>query len=441
MNKGNEGGIKKQKIELRSEEFQEVLGDVPPWILRWGILLIGIIIMVIMIGSAIFKYPDTIQASMTLTGTNPPTALVARISGKLKEINIKDKQLVSNGEYLAVIENPATSKDIQQLKAYILQLNQNLDTLVSLPPKNLNLGSMQPLYSNFYISLFDYYEFKRLQYYIKKILFMKERISQYKEYCLRVKHQENTISEQLQLYRKQYRRDSLLVQRGVLSFEELEFSRNRYLQGYLSLENMQATIQNTEIQITQMQENLLDTEYQYQDKKSTLETQIKTYISQLLAEIQSWEQTFVLVAPIKGQIVFTNYWFKNQNVSTGETIFTIVPQQEGIIIGKAQMPIIRSGKVKVGQKANIRFSNFPDNEYGMVRGIVKNISLVPVNDTQGNEYYSVEIELPEKLKTTYNKRLPYLPEMRAQVEIVTDDISLLERFLMPLRKIWTEGMK
>ena len=24
-----------EKIELRSEEFQEVLGNVPPWILRW----------------------------------------------------------------------------------------------------------------------------------------------------------------------------------------------------------------------------------------------------------------------------------------------------------------------------------------------------------------------------------------------------------------------
>ena len=28
-------------IELRSEEFQEVLGSVPHWILRWGITVLA----------------------------------------------------------------------------------------------------------------------------------------------------------------------------------------------------------------------------------------------------------------------------------------------------------------------------------------------------------------------------------------------------------------
>ncbi len=35
-----------KQIELRSEEFQEVLGSVPSWILRRGITLIAIIILI-----------------------------------------------------------------------------------------------------------------------------------------------------------------------------------------------------------------------------------------------------------------------------------------------------------------------------------------------------------------------------------------------------------
>ena len=46
------------KIELRSEEFQEVLGSVPPWILRWGITVLAIVVVILLIGSAIVKYPD-----------------------------------------------------------------------------------------------------------------------------------------------------------------------------------------------------------------------------------------------------------------------------------------------------------------------------------------------------------------------------------------------
>lgn len=35
---------KNEDIELRREEFQEVLGEVPGWLLRWGIILVASII-------------------------------------------------------------------------------------------------------------------------------------------------------------------------------------------------------------------------------------------------------------------------------------------------------------------------------------------------------------------------------------------------------------
>lgn len=425
-------------LELRSEEFQEVLGSVPPWILRRGISLIAIIFAIILIGSAIFKYPDIITTSMTLTGSTPAAALVARTSGKIQELSVTDKQAVQAGDYLAVIENPAHTGDIRTLKQYIEQLNDKIDTLITLPSKDLKLGTMQSVYSSFYIALFDYHEFKRLQYYTRKIDFMKEKIGQYQDYYQTIAGQKAIVNEQFQLNRNQYRRDSLLNQRGVISSEELETSRNQFLQGFLSLENIHSTIQNTEIQITQMQESLLDTEYQYQDRKNQLETQLKTYIAQLLSEIQTWELNYALITPVDGRVTFTSYWVENQNVTAGETVFTVIPDNNEQIIGKAQMPLTRSGKVKTGQKVNIRLANFPDNEYGLIRGIVKNISMVPVKDAQRADYYTVEIELPEGLKTSYRKELPYLPEMQAQADIVTEDISLLERFFMPLRKIWSE---
>lgn len=429
-----------KEIELRSEEFQEVLGSIPSWILRRGITLLAFIVVIILIESAIFKYPDIINTSMKLTGSTPASALVARTSGKVQELNFTDKEFVKQGDYLAVIENPANTNDIQILKQYIELQNQKIDTILTLPSKDLKLGSIQSLYSSFYITLFDYCEFKRLQYYTQKIDFMKEKIGQYSNYYQTVTGQKSIVKEQLQLSRNQYQRDSVLNKRGVISPEELETTRNQYLQGYLSLENIHSTIQNTEMQITQMQESLPDTEYQYQDKKNQLDTQLKTYISQLLSEIQTWELNYALITPIDGQVTFTNYWVENQNVTVGNIVFTVIPDNNAEIKGKAQMALSRSGKVKAGQEVNIRFTNFPNNEYGLTRGKVKNISMVPVKDPQGIDYYTVEIELPDGLITSYRKELPYLPEMQAQADIVTEDISLVERFFMPLRKIWTEGM-
>lgn len=440
MSKNKEGIEIYKQITLRSEEFQEILGSVPSWILRRGITIITLIVLIILTGSMIFKYPDIITTSMILTGSTPASSILANASGKIQELKITDKQRVKAGDYLAVIENPASTQDIQILKTYIGQLNQKTDTIITLPSKDLKLGTMQSLYSSFYISLFDYHEFKRLQYYTQKIVFMKEKISQYQSYHQIVAGQKAIVSEQFQLSKSQYQRDSILNKKGVISSEELEITRNQYLQSYLSLENIHSSIQNTEMQITVMQEGLLDTEYQYHDKKNQLETQLKTYIAQLLSEIQSWELNYALVTPIDGYVIFSNYWAKNQNVTAGETVFTIIPKDNGEIMGKAQMPLTRSGKVKTGQKVNVRFANFPDNEYGIIKGKVKNISLVPTKHTQEEAYYTVEIELPDGLRTTYKKDLPYLPEMQAQADIVTQDISLLERFFMPLRKMWMESI-
>ena len=76
-----------------------------------------------------------------------------------------------------------------------------------------------------------------------------------------------------------------------------------------------------------------------------------------------------------------------------------------------------------------------------MKGIVENISLIPIVDGQNAKSYMVDIELPNGLRTSYNKELPFLPEMEGQADIITEDMSLLERFLMPIRKVITEGLR
>ena len=45
-------------IELRSEEVQEVMGQVPAWIVRWGITLLFLVVVALLVGSCFFKYPS-----------------------------------------------------------------------------------------------------------------------------------------------------------------------------------------------------------------------------------------------------------------------------------------------------------------------------------------------------------------------------------------------
>ena len=62
-------------------------------------------------------------------------------------------------------------------------------------------------------------------------------------------------------------------------------------------------------------------------------------------------------------------------------------------------------------------------------------------DGQNVKNYVIDIILPDGLRTSYDKDLPFLSEMEGQADIITEDISLLERFLMPIRKVITEGLR
>ena len=128
-------------IELRSEEVLEVMGQVPAWIVRWGITLLFLVVVTLLVGSCFFKYPDVITADMTLTGQHPATAVVTLL--------VRDNRPVRQGDWLAVIENHADTDDAIYLDKVLERSGSDVDSLDKALSKykELSLGDMQAAYS------------------------------------------------------------------------------------------------------------------------------------------------------------------------------------------------------------------------------------------------------------------------------------------------------
>ncbi|CCZ82299.1 HlyD family secretion protein [Odoribacter laneus] len=425
-------------IELRSEEVQEVMGHMPSWILRWGITLFFVIILTLLIGSFFFRYPDTITATMTLTSDNPAVQIIARANGRLTSLYIEDKQKVGSGDYLAVIENTAVTEDILQLRNTLIPIVNEPDTALLLfnVERELKLGNAQSLYTNFLRSLYDFKNYKVLNYYPQKINSLRKQIGKYEVYHRNLIGQLQIQQEQYEIGKKQYDRDSILFEEGILAAADLEVTRTQLLQKRTVYEQLKASIDNLQIQIGDLEADILDYELQQAEKEKVLYQNYSVAAEQLLNEINNWELNYVLKASVSGIVSFTQIRYVNQYVTANEIVFNIVPGEKEQLIGKAMLPAQRSGKVKVGQRVIIRFTSYPDQEFGIVKGQVSSISLVP---NQNN--YMIEILLPDGLHTNYKKELPFSPEMEAQADIITDDLRLIERFFMPLKKIFKEGFE
>ncbi|MDR2039644.1 MAG: HlyD family secretion protein, partial [Bacteroidales bacterium] len=406
----------------RSEEVQEVMGKIPPWILRWGIAVLFIVVLSLVTGSCFFKYPDVIAAEMILTGQFPVAQVVSRASGKISKLYVTDGQSVVEGGLLAVIENPASTEDVFSLKE-----RKGGD-------KELSLGDIQPSYAAYLQSLHEYENYYALNYYPKRIAAMQRQIEQYRVYYQNMERRQGVVEDQYRIARQQYERDSTLFARQVLSPSEHETARNVLLQSLYTLESGRASLENFRLQIAEMETNILDIGLQQAEKEIQVEQGLRTAAEQLSNAINSWELTYCLVSPIRGKVTFTKYWNENQYVTAGEGVFTVVPGENAVLIGKALLPVSRSGKVRIGQRVMIRFANFPDQEFGIVNGVVNRISLVPSDNN-----YQVEIGLPDGLTTNYRKTLPVTHEMKASAEIVTEDLRLIERFFMPIKRALKEG--
>ncbi|GAA4763171.1 MULTISPECIES: HlyD family secretion protein [Flavobacterium] len=417
-------------FELRSEEVQDILSKVPNWMIRWGTVLIFTIIVLMFVVSWFLKYPDIVRTEVIITTNIPPEKMIAKASGRIQDILISDKTMVKANTPLAVIENSSNYNDIFRLKKE-LEAFQKRD-FVNFPFtqfKNAQFGDIEASFASFQKDYLANSLNKSLTPYQVESSAQKSENVQIKERLALLIQQKSINEQELQLQRSDLARYTKLHDKGVISDQEFENKKMNFLQAEKNYKNLLASI-------SQLQSSLIDNAKaikgnQINDVKETvnLDRSLSQSFYQLKKAIKDWELNYVLQSGIDGQVTFTKVWIKNQTVTSGEEVFSVVPSTGKGYIGKLKAPSQNSGKIKIGQKVNVRLLNYPDREFGILKGKVQNIALVP--DKDGN--IAIDVVLPDGMKTSYKKTVPFQQEMRGSAEIITEDLRLLERVLYQFR--------
>ncbi|WP_143310578.1 hypothetical protein [Chitinophaga vietnamensis] len=55
--------------EVRSEEVQELMGKMPPWIVRSGITMIGIVLLCTLVMAACLRFPEVVAVRVSVRGS------------------------------------------------------------------------------------------------------------------------------------------------------------------------------------------------------------------------------------------------------------------------------------------------------------------------------------------------------------------------------------
>lgn len=423
------------KIELRSSEVQEILARPPHQLIRYGTTLICSIIAILIAGSFFFSYPDIVSGDVVITTENPPVWIVAKSTGFIKELNCTDKQEINQGDILAVIENPASTKDIRQLTDEISSIIIN-DSVVKVSEEimllNLDLGEIQTSYSAFIQKFTDYRNFIRSNLIEQEKKLIEAQISSRKSFISNLKKQIAIKQDENKIAQTNYQREKKLYAQKVISEYDMEQAEQSYLSAKQDLQQLQTSLAQENVVSSELSASYQKLSVQYEKEQYEQISALRSSLLSLKTEIYTWEQNYVLRAPVSGKVTFNTIWKVNQNVAAGDNVFAVIPDAAGHIIAKVQLPLSGSGKVKPDQQVNIKIDGYPYLEYGLIQGKTTNISLIP-----DDKYYMAEVEIPNGLITTNQKQLHFTGELTGNAEVITEKRALIERIFSPIRYILT----
>lgn len=415
--------------DFLSEEVRDILSYTPHWIVRYGIASIFFCISMVLALCWVIEYPDVIKAQVTITSTNPPSKIIARSDGKV-ELMVRDNQPVAKGDVIGSVESPANVENVLTLIALLDRKDTDSFEIVDMASQQVpNLGTMQDVFQAYIRSLKLYHTFIQRQEFHRQIAIAKSRLASYEQLGKSIDNQLKLKKEEFIIATVNYGIDSTLYHQKVTSKTEFLAQQTRFLQEKRNIEQLIEKHLSNEIQRSSLESLIEQLVQDHKRETDRLTSDIDLAFNQLLSQLEVWKNKYLLIADTQGLISFSSIWNDNQYVKSGEEILTIVPTTSRPF-GRVQLPISGSGKVKEGQRVNIRLDNYPFHEFGILVGEIETKSLVSKDDR-----YVLIVKLENGLTSTYGSRLEFESELNGTAEIVTNNLRIIHRIFNQLRAL------
>jgi adhesin transport system membrane fusion protein len=147
-----------------------------------------------------------------------------------------------------------------------------------------------------------------------------------------------------------------------------------------------------------------------------------------------------LRAPVTGLVNDVHVTTVGGFVSAGEKIMQVVPVGEKLLV-EARIAPKDIAFIKVGDRAVVKVTAYDFSIYGGLSGQVRNISADSIYDeVERQAYYSVMVETDRAFLVKNARRLPIMPGMICDVEIITGSKSVLAYLLKPVLRAFDEAL-
>ena len=136
-------------------------------------------------------------------------------------------------------------------------------------------------------------------------------------------------------------------------------------------------------------------------------------------------------APMKGIVNRVFVTTIGGTVRPGDPIVEVVPEDDQLVVEALVLPK-DIGFVKLGQPARVKITAYDYSIFGAMDGKVQSISADAVPNEKGEAFFQVRIETKTKAIEAIDKKLPIMPGMQAQIDIITGKKTILQFLSKPI---------
>jgi len=415
-----------------SDEIQDIITKVPSWLLRWGITLFFGILLLIVLLSALIRYPDIVDAPLKIDSPNSPKPVVAKIPGKLVQLLVKENETVVAGQPLAYLESTANHQkalslltNLKSLQRQALQ-DKPVNTGLFNEAYNIQFGELQSAYQQFYQEYLAYKSSVNNGFFIQKRAYLQKDLAYLSAQQQQLKAEKTIEQKDFDLSSDEYTMHKKLADQKVETPAELRQEESKLLAKKSPLVQTESALITNNNNYAAKQSDILELDNQLEQEKA----KFLQALNSLISSAEDWKSRYVLTASQSGKVSFAGIVQENQVLTPNQEVFYVNPGNEQFF-GEMNIPQSSMGKVKEGQEVLVKLKSYPFEEYGMIRGRIKYIADVPYKD-------SVFISRVDFKTVNFSdmKRPVHLKQgMTADAEIITQNATLMQRLSRSILKV------
>lgn len=246
-----------------------------------------------------------------------------------------------------------------------------------------------------------------------------------------------SLENSLRLANKQVEMLTPLANKGIVPQTELMSAQREQVDTQGRLAAARQAIARSQAAISQAESDLNAARFDFRQQALNERSEISTKIAvneQTIRGAEARKQRNELRAPADGIVNDVQITTEGGFVSAGQMLMQVIPIGEKLLI-EARISPKDIAFIKVGDRANVKVTAYDFSTYGGLTGRVEQVSADSIYDeAERQAYYTVLVETEQSYITRGSQRLPIVPGMICDVEIITGRKSVLSYLINPITR-------